>query len=136
MMTVLVTGASGALGRAVVARLRAAGAYRVVAASRADATQDGVRLDVRDRDAIVAAMREYQPELVLHLAASFGDDFAESYAVNVEAARHLLDAAMAGAPACRVVLVGSAAEYGAVDPQENPLREDRRLAPVSTYGLT
>jgi GDP-4-dehydro-6-deoxy-D-mannose reductase len=132
----LVTGATGALGRAVVARLHATGTHRVVAASRRPDATDAVRLDVCDTDSIAAVMREVQPSLVLHLAASFSDDLDEARAINVDAARHLLDSAMKGAQPCRVLLVGSAAEYGAVDPRENPVREDHRLAPVSTYGLT
>jgi len=33
-------------------------------------------------------------------------------------------------------LIGSAAEYGVVRLEENPIREDRVLNPVSIYGLT
>jgi len=35
-----------------------------------------------------------------------------------------------------VLLVGSAAEYGAVAIEENPIREDHALHPQSVYGLT
>ena len=36
----------------------------------------------------------------------------------------------------RVVLIGSAAEYGPVRPEENPIPESRFLNPVSVYGLS
>jgi GDP-4-dehydro-6-deoxy-D-mannose reductase len=36
----------------------------------------------------------------------------------------------------RVVIIGSAAEYGVVNIAENPIRESRLLAPVSVYGLS
>jgi GDP-4-dehydro-6-deoxy-D-mannose reductase len=36
----------------------------------------------------------------------------------------------------RVLLIGSAAEYGCVRALDNPVREDHPLAPVSLYGWT
>lgn len=134
MKTVLVTGATGALGQAVIARLQGHSYYRVFAASRHGGT--GLQLDVRDRNRLVSAIERVEPDLVLHLAATFANDFDEAYSVNVEATRHLLDTVEQSGRRTRVLLVGSAAEYGVVRPDENPIREDRLLAPVSIYGLT
>lgn len=136
MRTVLVTGAAGALGQAIIARLRTDGHYHVVPTSRHCDDASGFHLDVRDREHLGAAINRIQPDLVLHLAATFGDDFEDAYSVNVEAARHLLDAVQQSGRCTRVLLVGSAAEYGVVRPEENPIREDRVLNPVSIYGLT
>jgi nucleoside-diphosphate-sugar epimerase len=136
MKSVLVTGASGALGRAVIARLRYLGNYRVVAAGRHCHDESSIQLDVRNREQIIAAIKSIKPSLVLHLAATFANDFDEAYTVNVEAARHLLEVVQQSGFRTRVLLVGSAAEYGVVRPAENPIREDRVLSPVSIYGLT
>ncbi|MBI3811895.1 MAG: NAD-dependent epimerase/dehydratase family protein [Nitrospirae bacterium] len=136
MKTVLVTGATGALGKAVIARLRTEDHYHVVATSRHCDDASGFHLDVRDREHLATAINRIQPDLVLHLAATFGNDFEEAYSVNVEATRHLLDAVQQSGRCTRVLLVGSAAEYGVVRPEENPIREDRVLNPVSIYGLT
>ncbi|MDF3034819.1 MAG: rmd, GDP-4-dehydro-6-deoxy-D-mannose reductase [Paucimonas sp.] len=133
MQTVLVTGASGALGQAVMRRLREDANCRSVAASR---SSDDVALDLCDPAQISAVIERVRPNLVLHLAAVFGDDFELAYAVNVEATRRLLTAVYEASPATRIVVAGSAAEYGVIRPEENPVREDRVLAPVSTYGLT
>jgi GDP-4-dehydro-6-deoxy-D-mannose reductase len=35
-----------------------------------------------------------------------------------------------------VLLIGSSAEYGAVPEEDNPVKEDHPLAPMSVYGLT
>jgi nucleoside-diphosphate-sugar epimerase len=134
MKTVLVTGASGALGGQVLARLGAGRRFRAVPAGRQ--ARDGVRLDLREPAQIAAALATVQPDWVLHLAASFGADYDEAYALNVHAARALLDAVEASGRQTRVVLIGSAAEYGVVHPDENPVREDRVLRPVSVYGMT
>lgn len=137
MKTVLVTGAAGALGRAVAAH--AAASYRVLAASR-QPVAGGVQLDVQDREQFAALLKLHQPDLILHLAATFVNDFDTAYATNVDATRQLLDTVQLldqqTGRKTRVVLVGSAAEYGVVKPEENPVREDRAVAPVSVYGLS
>ena len=136
MKSVLVTGATGALGQAVIARLRSSGNYRVIAASRHCGDASSFQLDVRNPEHIFAAIERTEPDLVLHLAATFTSDFDEAYSVNVEAARQLLEVVQQSGICTRVLLVGSAAEYGVVQPDENPIREDRFLNPVSIYGLT
>lgn len=136
MQTVLLTGATGALGRAVASRLRQQGQCRVVGASRHCDDELGLQLDIRDREKLAVAVKRVRPDLVLHLAATFSADFDEAYLVNVEATRHLLETVRQLDAPMRVVLAGSAAEYGVVRPEENPVREDRSLSPASTYGLT
>lgn len=136
MKAVLVTGATGAFGQAVIARLRKSGNYRVVATSRHCDDESGFQLDVRNPEQLAAAINRTEPDLILHLAATFATDFEEAYAVNVEATRHLLDAVQKSGSRMRVLLIGSAAEYGVVRQEENPIREDRVLCPVSIYGLT
>lgn len=136
MKTVLVTGATGALGQAVIGRLRNGANCRVITASRQCDDTNGFRLDVRDHKQLAAVIDSTEPDLVLHLAATFSSEFDEAYAINVEAARHLMDVVQQSGRRTRVLLVGSAAEYGVVRPEENPIREDRVLNPVSLYGLT
>jgi len=136
MTTVLITGANGSLGQAVIKRLRSNSNYHVVATSRHYCDTCDLQLDVRDPEQIADSIKRIDPDWVLHLAATFTNDFNEAYAINVEAARHLLEAAQQSESRLRILLVGSAAEYGVVRPEENPIREDRILRPVSMYGLT
>lgn len=136
MKTVLVTGATGALGQATIARLRKDGHWRVLITSRHCNDRTCFQLDVRNREQFFAAIKSTEPDLVIHLAATFANDFDDAYAVNVEAARHLLDAIQQSECCTRVLLIGSAAEYGVVRPDDNPIREDHVLNPVSIYGLT
>ncbi len=63
--SVLVTGGSGFLGSAVVARLRERGASNIFVPRSA-------RYDLRDRDDIRRCLADSQPELVIHLAAVVG----------------------------------------------------------------
>lgn len=98
--------------------------------------QNDDSLDLLDRDQIACTIERARPDLILHLAATFSNNFDEAYWVNVAATRYLLEAVEASNQPVRVVLVGSAAEYGAVAPDENPISEDHVLRPVSVYGLT
>lgn len=131
---VLITGSTGALGQVLASRLRAdPGDFTVFAPGRSERDNP---LDLRDSEQIARAVERMRPDLVLHLAATFSNDFDEAYAVNVAATRHLLAAVEASGQPVRVVLVGSAAEYGAVAADENPIGEDHVLRPVSIYGIT
>jgi GDP-4-dehydro-6-deoxy-D-mannose reductase len=128
----LVTGAGGFVGPYLVAHLRDSG-DDVVAVGDAS---DGV--DVTDRDATHAAFAAHAPEVVYHLAAwsDPGASWADPTAclrVNVEGTANVLDAARA-CGARRVLVVGSAEEYGLVDTDTGRVAEDAPLRPINPYG--
>ncbi|MBJ2156945.1 NAD-dependent epimerase/dehydratase family protein [Variovorax sp. IB41] len=133
MKTALITGSTGALAQAIVARLQQTGTFNVVATSR---SADALQLDVRDGERLEALLQKTRPDLIFHLAATFSGEYDEAYAVNVDATRRLLELVERAHAGTRVLLVGSAAEYGAVGVEENPIREDHALRPQSVYGLT
>ena len=62
---VMVTGGAGFLGRFVVSRLKARGARQVFVPRSA-------QYDLRDRDGIVRALEDGQPDVLIHLAATVG----------------------------------------------------------------
>jgi GDP-4-dehydro-6-deoxy-D-mannose reductase len=134
-MTVLVTGARGGLGRLLLPLLRASEREDIVAVSREGA--DGtVACDLASREAIAALVAQTKPRLIYHLAGSFAHRYEVDHPVNALAAHHLLEEVKRHGLAARVVLMGSAAEYGVVEPSENPVPETRVLRPVSVYGVT
>ncbi len=132
---VLVTGLGGFTGRYVGAELAAAG-HAVFPLEQPD---DGSRIDLLDADAVREAVRQIQPQAVIHLAgiafAAHGD--AEAlYRTNIVGTRHLLSA-LAELPErpARVVLASSAHVYGnATD--ERPLDEASKLQPASDYAVS
>jgi GDP-4-dehydro-6-deoxy-D-mannose reductase len=131
MATVLLTGGDGALGKQVAESFRSRG-YDVVCGSR----RSGCVLDVTNTANVSAVIHLIKPTVIVHLAATFVNDYEIAYSTNVVGAKNILSAVEQSGQPIRVVLAGSAAEYGLVTPEENPVREDRILRPVSVYGLT
>lgn len=131
---ILVTGSTGALGRALTKRLLSSPVDVTVFSPKRGRSDDSLNLEITDQ--IYRTVERTRPDLILHLAATFSNDFDTAYAVNVAACKHLLEAVKSSGRYVRVVLVGSAAEYGAVTPEENPINVDRVLRPLSVYGIT
>ncbi len=136
MRTVVVTGASGALGRRVVALF--ADDPQVDKVVSVDVSDDGaprqpgvdpVRVDLT-RDDLKPVLHE--AEAVIHLASVFGpaldDDPQVDQGVEVTMARRVLDAA-ADVAIPTVVVLSSAIVYGAWPNNPIPLTEDAPLRP-------
>ena len=136
MRRALVTGAAGTLGQALVARLTAAHDWEVVATSRGSAKPGLAQLDANCHEGVARTIAATQPDVIFHLAASFSQDFDEAYIGNVCGTRTLLSALAATGSTARLLLIGSAAEYGLVRPEDNPITEAQILRPMTVYGLT
>lgn len=100
----------------------------------------GVEADLLDQEGLKEAVREARPDSIIHLAGQ--SSVHESYRnpggtllANVLGTQHLLFAAEK-AQVRRVLVVGSADEYGDIRPEDVPLREDRPLAPLSPYAVS
>jgi nucleoside-diphosphate-sugar epimerase len=136
-MTTLVTGSRGGFGRILLAALRTLDTEEAIGVTRGMDTPDGaLACDLTDGNAVRDLLLKVRPRVVYHLAGSFTNDYETDYRINALAARHLLEAAGELASPARILLMGSAAEYGVVAPEENPIPETRVLRPVSVYGLT
>lgn len=133
-MKVLVTGSSGFLGSSVVPGLVEAGHAVVATDVREPAGPTPgvvhVRMDVRERHTVEQVVGEHRPEVVVHLASIVtpgkGSDRALERAVDVDGARHVLDACRAHGVR-RIVVSSSGAAYGYHADNPVPLTEDAPL---------
>lgn len=150
-MRVFITGGSGFVGLALVARLLAEGAE--VTALAAAAPPDwargplaGARFmtgDVTDAAALHAALAAARPDVLIHAAAMTPDaareaagDAARVVAVNVGGTATAIEAAAAQGVG-RVMLMSSVAVYGRTLPETPRLHEaDTVCTPANLYGLT
>jgi nucleoside-diphosphate-sugar epimerase len=137
-MTILVTGAGGGLGRAFIPLLKAKykenciGTVRTLTAD----SKDAVQCDFTNAQEVRQLIKAIQPRLIFHFVGSFTGVFKTDLQVNTLSAQHLFECIEAERLSTRIVIAGSAAEYGAVAAEDNPIREDFRCRPVSVYGLT
>ncbi|RYE54128.1 MAG: NAD-dependent epimerase/dehydratase family protein, partial [Hyphomicrobiales bacterium] len=133
---VLISGGHSVLGRGLSDRLRNDG-YEVWQGSRrAVDAPFSCLMDVADAAQVRSAVEAVQPSLIFHLAASYEREFQTAFDVNVNGARHVIEAVADLKIASRILVMGSAAEYGVVEPEENPVSENRSTKPVSIYGMT
>jgi dTDP-glucose 4,6-dehydratase len=160
--TALVTGAAGFIGSALVRRLKARGAPRVVSLDSLTYAGDVsrleeaggepghrfVHLDVRELDAVLALLREERPTVVFHLAAETHVDRSidgpEAFVqANVLGTLRLLEALRryrdelpdAERRRLRVVNVSTDEVYGSLGP-EGVFTEDSPFAPRSPYSAS
>lgn len=134
-MRAAVTGSSGFVGRHLVPYLRGLGDEVVPL----DRTGDPP-VDVNDTHRVRDVLRAARPDAVYHLAAlsHVGEswDAPESvFRVNAEGTLSVLRAC-ADAGVERVLVVGSADEYGVVDPEDLPITEDAAVRPITPYGAS
>jgi len=108
----------------------------VAVARREQAGLGVLACDLTGRDAAAGLVARVRPRLVYHLAGSFSNEYDTDYPLNTLAARHLIEAVAASGLDTRIVLMGSAAEYGLLQAEDNPVTEQQLLRPVSVYGLT
>jgi GDP-4-dehydro-6-deoxy-D-mannose reductase len=141
----MVTGASGFLGRHVLEVLRSgtdgltADENSVVVLGRSCPEgwpeTDFIAADLADSAGLRRAIAQVSPDVVIHTAGKTPPALDEElYQANFWSAMHLLRALGPLDKSVRVVLAGSAAELGKVDPSALPVNEAYPCDPLDAYG--
>jgi GDP-4-dehydro-6-deoxy-D-mannose reductase len=144
MERVLVTGCNGFVGGALVGRLASAG-FAVWGADRV-APADGFAGesclvgDLTDVAFVDRVIETVNPGHVVHLAAQSSvrrsfDEPVGTLRDNTLPTLHILERLRDAGSRARVLLVGSAEEYGSVSPGQLPLPESAPSNPESPYAL-
>ncbi|MCC6629736.1 MAG: dTDP-4-dehydrorhamnose reductase [Chloroflexi bacterium] len=127
-MRIAITGSSGQLGRALMARLPVG--HEVLGLTRTN-------LDITDLDAALAVLADFRPEVVIHAAAHTNVDECEAepetaYRVNALGTRNLA----VGAARCGAALVYVSTNYVFDGEAAAPYHEWASTNPVSVYGAS
>lgn len=147
-MRALVTGAAGFVGRHLTRHLKKSGetVFGLVHPSERheDLGEHGVDemvgVDLLDDIALQGAIHRLAPASVYHLAAFSNPERSLKYArrtleTNILGTQNLLEALRElGSP--RVLLVGSAQQYGQVEEEDQPISEDRPQTPLTPYSVS
>lgn len=140
---VLLTGASGFVGRILVPMLQEAG-YEVGVLSSRSHGMAGVQewaCDIRDLAAVAQVVQQFCPDRVVHLAAQANVpvSFREpvfTWQVNVMGTVNLLAAIREHAPRAFVLFVSSSEVYGESFKSGMPLDEDAPCRPLNPYAAS
>lgn len=133
MTRVLVTGATGLIGRTLVPALRVAG--HIVHTTARSGLPGGYHepADLSDPQQVAALLDKVRPDVITHLAGGPAADRLALLRGNVHTTSTLLQGlARTGRKLDLLVVTGSAAEYGEGDGE--PLSEDVAPSPLTPYG--
>ncbi len=137
---VLVTGSSGFLAGHLAAAMRGRGwadELRGVDSIPRGALPFETAADIADAEAVEALLSSFPPDIVFHLGSPPpSSPIDELRRVNVAGTRALLAALARLDPQPRVLVAGSAAEYGSVAAGESPVHERTPLRPRGPYGIS
>ena len=135
-MKILVTGASGLLGRAVVKEFGSVSAYEVLGTGFRRAGPGVQCLDLNDHDSVRSFIRKHSPEVIVHSAAIRRPNVSENdhpatTALNVEATRHLCEAARE----CGAWMIFISTDY-VFDGSAPPYFPESEPNPLNFYGCS
>lgn len=135
MQTVLITGATGLLGRAIYTQF-SQHAYKVIGCGYSRAKPPLVQLDLADQDAVSALIKQHKPDVIIHAAAERRPDACE----NNQAATLALNLAATSflAELCRthnIRFFFISTDY-VFDGTAPPYAENALTNPLNFYGQT
>ncbi len=133
---VLIVGVCGFIGSVLRSRLEAQGVtvYGIDTRIR-EASAQIWSIDVQDHAAVKQVLDRCVPDVIFQLAGHAGDtDEALLWSSHVTATQSLLFAAHAACPEARIVVLGSAAEYGSHASHVDPIAEEQHELPDTAYG--
>ena len=135
-MRILILGSGGFVGRNVKKEFTEGSGYEIYGTSRNNPESlNEVKVDLNNRESIAHVLRIVVPQVVINCAGIIDNN--EHAAQNPVFTSNLLESiAECETPVKRIIISGSAAEYGVVRKEDIPVDEDTALNATSPYGLS
>lgn len=83
-----------------------------------------------------ALIIEHEPDYIFHLAGLFRGTEQKMYQTNVHSFERFIEGIRDSEVNSKLIVIGSAAQYGLVEKSDNPIRETHPTNPVNVYGKT
>ncbi len=144
MKKALITGINGFVGQYLKQKLEQQG-YLVAGTYLPEKLQampsNYYPVDLLKPEQIQEVIQTWQPDEIYHLAGQSSVALSwklptKTIEINVNGTLNLLEAVRQYKADCKVLIVGSSDEYGPVQEQDCPVKEDHPLHPVSPYGIS
>lgn len=131
---ILILGVGGFIGRNLSTYLKQKD-YEVI---EADITHYcACRIDALDKSQVENTLKEIRPDVVYNLIGYTNESYPEIvYRLNIFPFINVVQSIKELELPVRVITIGSAAEYGRVNRQHSPLKEDDIKLPISHYGVS
>jgi len=135
MPKVLVTGASGLLGRAVLKVLKTRG-METLGLAFTRVGEGLIKCDLKDSKAVVALFEKEKPDIIIHAAAERSPDkveadFEGTKKLNIDVSKHL--ATIAKARGCLLIYISTDYVFDGTNP---PHKVTEQPKPLNKYGQT
>lgn len=143
-MKALITGVNGFVGEYLTAYLKSKDVDVFgtdIIEKQVDGLSHFVKADLLDEKSANDLVADVKPDFVYHLAgqSNVGLSWAKpalTFRVNLAASVNMMDAVRKEAPNAKMLIIGSADQYGTVAPEMCPLKEDMPINPQSPYALS
>jgi len=136
---VLITGCQGFIGSNLARWIKQLYPQaRISGTVRKSRTMEGQEIvDLTEKKDVQKLIEKTAPDYIFHLAGIlYAKGWEQYYEGNIKTSINILEALKTCGLHTKIVLLGSAAEYGNVDMKDLPLTEEQPVKPVSLYGLS
>ena len=144
MQNALIIGGAGFVGKYLIPEL--SNIYDVTATKLPNESKplDGCTvcdLNIMYPNQIEEVLSTVKPDVIFHLSAQSSVKLSWinpqlTIDVNIKGALNLLDSIKKLDLVCKTILIGSGEEYGYVQQEECPIKEDNRIRPGNIYAIT
>ncbi len=138
---ILITGSAGALGSEILRLLQiknlSNSQIHVINRNNFSKNVINHNFDITNSKKLSTLINDIQPVLLLHLAAKFQGNLDELISVNFTPSLNMLENIYKLKVNTRVLLIGSAAEYGLSNLEiKEKFYESSKLSPITPYGIS
>lgn len=137
--SILITGSKGFIGKQLSEVIsNTFPAIKIVGVDRKifPANSEFFAVNLLEPDSTFQIIDKIRPNYIFHLAGEiYTKDWGKLYRSNVETTINIMEAVKRIDNSCRVVIPGSAAEYGCISNTDLPILEKQIPNPVVPYGV-